>query len=145
MKIKKISGTAILDGNVVDGLEDNSTTNAPSQRAVNEALKKLDEYSTKEKVVGIWVDGKPLYRKVFVITGFSANVEGSFSLGVSNLKEIVNLYGNVNDSSFSVPINFVKGAFQNSIHYTYSSGLMVYQFYQGTTAYIIVEYTKTED
>lgn len=40
MKLKKISGTAILNGNVIDGLEDNSTTNAPSQRAVNEALKK---------------------------------------------------------------------------------------------------------
>ena len=38
MKIKKTYGTAILTGNVVDGLEDNSSTNAPSQRAVNEAL-----------------------------------------------------------------------------------------------------------
>ena len=38
MKIKKAYGTAILTGNVVDGLEDNSSTNAPSQRAVNEAV-----------------------------------------------------------------------------------------------------------
>jgi microcystin-dependent protein len=34
--IIKVSGTAILTGNVVDSLEENSTTNAPSQRAVNE-------------------------------------------------------------------------------------------------------------
>lgn len=40
MKIKKVSGTVVLDGNIVDSLEDNSSTNAPSQRAVNEALKK---------------------------------------------------------------------------------------------------------
>ena len=38
MRIKKVSGTAILNGNVVDSLEDNSTTNAPSQRAVNESI-----------------------------------------------------------------------------------------------------------
>ena len=42
MKIRKVSGTAILKGNVVDGLEDNSTTNAPSQRAVNEIKSKFD-------------------------------------------------------------------------------------------------------
>ena len=43
MKIKKTYGTAILNGNVVDSLEDNSTTNAPSQRAVNEALSTIAE------------------------------------------------------------------------------------------------------
>jgi len=38
MKIKKVSGTAILNGNIVDGLQDDSSTNAPSQRAVNEGI-----------------------------------------------------------------------------------------------------------
>lgn len=63
MRIKKTSGTAVLNGNVVDNLTDNSTENAPSQRAVNEAL--LDKYSTEEKRVGTWIDGKPIYRKVY--------------------------------------------------------------------------------
>ena len=35
MKIRKKNGTAVLTGNVVDSLEENSTINAPSQRAVN--------------------------------------------------------------------------------------------------------------
>ena len=38
MKIRKKSGTAILDGNVIDSLDGRSTTNAPSQRAVAEAI-----------------------------------------------------------------------------------------------------------
>lgn len=38
-KIQKVSGTSILQGNIVDSLEDNSSANAPSQRAINEALK----------------------------------------------------------------------------------------------------------
>lgn len=40
--IIKVSGTASLTGNVVDSLEENSTTNAPSQRAVNEIKSKKD-------------------------------------------------------------------------------------------------------
>lgn len=34
MKIKKVSGTAVLKGNVVDNLTDNSTENAPSINAI---------------------------------------------------------------------------------------------------------------
>lgn len=48
MKIRKTKGTAILNGNVVDSLEENSTTNAPSQRAVND---KVDEVRTKKEVL----------------------------------------------------------------------------------------------
>ena len=87
MKIKKISGTAILNGNVVDSLEDNSTTNAPSQRAVNEAL--LDVYSTEEKVVGTYIDGKPVYQKTFT---------GTYSNGatlLSNVDKMVDVAGQV--------------------------------------------------
>lgn len=63
MKIRKTKGTAVLTGNVVDSLKENSTTNAPSQRAVKEAL--LDVYSAEEKIVGTYVDGKPIYKKTF--------------------------------------------------------------------------------
>lgn len=104
-----------------------------------------DDYSTDEEKIGKLSDGQILYRKMFVITGFTAKTTGTFSLNVSNLKEIVNLYGNVNDSSFSVPINFVNGDYHNWIHYSYLENVMTYSFYQGTTAYIFVEYTKTTE
>lgn len=41
MRIKKISGTAVLQGNIVDSLNSNSSLNAPSIRAVNEGLKNI--------------------------------------------------------------------------------------------------------
>lgn len=47
--IIKVTGTAILKGNVVDGLEDNSTTNAPSQRIVNETVGDLEQLQTTDK------------------------------------------------------------------------------------------------
>lgn len=39
--IIKVTGTAILNGNVIDSLSEDSSTNAPSQRAVNEKIKEL--------------------------------------------------------------------------------------------------------
>lgn len=47
--IIKVTGTAILKGNVVDGLEDNSTTNAPSQRVVKETIGNLERLQTTDK------------------------------------------------------------------------------------------------
>ena len=46
---------------VVNSLDGNQTTKAPSVKAVKDRLK----YSTTEQVVGEWIDGKPLYRRVF--------------------------------------------------------------------------------
>ena len=58
MKIKKVSGTSILNGNVIDSLEDNSSTNAPSQRAVNEVLNKRRQWeyqlTTKSSSTNAW-------------------------------------------------------------------------------------------
>lgn len=52
MRIKKVSGTAVLNGNVVDNLTDNSTENAPSQRAVNQEFENV-----KGKI--LWTNPKP--------------------------------------------------------------------------------------
>lgn len=86
MKIKKIGTAQIpkIEGAVVDSFDSGSdeTTNAPSIRAVKEKI--LDVYSTNEiKTNEIWIDGKPIYRKV--ITGTKT------SIGVSNVMSLVDL------------------------------------------------------
>ena len=75
MKIRKTKGTAILNGNVVDNLEDNSTTNAPSQRAVSEAIE-----GTKSKRETLWT--------------------GSFSVSTTNAFSYLTLSKNVYDYDF---------------------------------------------
>ena len=42
--IIKVSGTAVLNGNVVDDLNENSTTNSPSQNAVNQGLLSINNF-----------------------------------------------------------------------------------------------------
>lgn len=90
MKIKKVSNTSILTGNVVDSLNGNSTINAPSVRAVNKGL--LDDYTTSEQVIGTWL-GKPLYRKVVQFTTGSAVNTWIAIPGLSNIDRLVRYFG----------------------------------------------------
>lgn len=147
MKIKKISNTSILTGNVIDNLNGNSTTNAPSVRAVNEGL--LDKYSTEEQKIGTWIDGKPIYRKVIVktITRSGNNVFSLSSVGLENIDKYVTLKsisnGNpINEDYYTTNADLLR----TLINY---DGLHIQL---GTNypsvpclVYTIVEYTKTTD
>lgn len=79
---------------VVDSLDGNSTTNAPSVRAVNEAL--LDTYSTDEQRVGTWF-GKPLYRKYLNFNLSTSTVYNSISHNISDIDDIFKIEGRVYD------------------------------------------------
>ena len=88
MKIKKKNTTIPINGKIVDteNVED-KTSNAPSMRLVEEMAK--EKYSTDEQVIGTWIDGKPLYRKVGTIKFTSIYSQGNFTVGSlisSNIK-----------------------------------------------------------
>lgn len=51
--------------------------------AANADLKDMNVYSTEEKIVGTWIDGKPIYRKVIVST-FGLPSGGRKTLTLSN-------------------------------------------------------------
>ena len=57
---------------VVDSLNSTSKTDSLSANMGRELNEKLN-YSTEEKVVGTWIDGKPLYRKVLSSTTISGS------------------------------------------------------------------------
>lgn len=86
MRIKKVTQTTPIQAEVVDSLDGNSTTNAPSIRAVNAGL--LDKYFTDEQVIGTWIDGKPLYRKTVSFTTGSSSDTWTIISGLTNIKEI---------------------------------------------------------
>ena len=58
---------------------------------LNDIPSTLDIYSTDEKVIGTWIDGRPIYQKTIDIGSASGN--SSISHGISNLDIIVNAYG----------------------------------------------------
>lgn len=86
MRIKKVKQTTPIQAEVVDSLDGNSTTNAPSVRAVNDGL--LDKYSAEEQRIGTWIDGKPLYRKTVGFTTGSSTDTWSTISGLTNINDI---------------------------------------------------------
>lgn len=101
----------------------------------------------KEKIIGIWFDGKPIYRKVITTT---SNASGSVSTGISNMDWLVRATGTalMTDGSIFLPLNFYNEGGWDSFHVTGHGSTITYQ--RGTNytvqrTYFILEYTKTTD
>ena len=88
--IIKASGTAVLQGNVIDSLESNSTLNAPSIHAVNEGL--LQKYSADETIIGRWVNGKNVYKKTYVFENIPKGISSKV-IDLDNMEALVHAYG----------------------------------------------------
>lgn len=114
-------------------------------------------YSTEETICGKWIDGKQIYRKV--ITGTFAVDSGNALVfaNVSDLKidRLINLYGNSMENNnlvqFTLPANHITTAGTNAavnMYYHSGNGNILYHFlnnsgkYSGSTAYVVIEYTK---
>lgn len=104
-----------------------------------------NNFSTSETIIGTWIDGKPIYRKVLSYDSLSAEEVGSISLADLSIDILINLYGFENSSRYqNVPIVFYN---QNLYNFVYVENNVVYfkVGWDATDVYIIVEYTKTTD
>lgn len=131
----------------------NSTTQ--KWENADESGSEWHEYSTDEKVVGKWIDGKPIYEKTIHIDSISST---SFTVnhGISNLKEIVSLDGSIrgtmSNAYYYEPLNDHAG--MNSGYSTrvadINQTIISVQVGSGrastaTDANITIRYTKTTD
>lgn len=107
-------------------------------------------YSTEEQVIGTWINGKPLYRKVIVIDTIGDNVNMQIPLNIGNLEqcwidESNSFLGNVNESLgvnwFYSTTDYIRTWVNkiNGIRIKSPSSLSSF------TGYITVNYTKTTD
>lgn len=112
----------------------------------------LDVYSTEETRIGTWIDGKPLYRKVFTATTPSS--AGSYQTIIRdstlfpNIKSVIHIYGYVEYNARNLPPinlyvtadNYVGTWFLNgNIQMICTSGWI------NKPCYVVIEYTKTTD
>ena len=113
----------------------------------------LDNYLTREKRIGTWTDGKPLYRKVqdVVLENNSGDV-GLSGGNIQNVDKVINIYGIIPYSSTSnskVPINsYIDNTHYSSFYFFKSQNVLrafIGSAFAGLTANVIVEYTKTTD
>lgn len=114
-------------------------------------------YTQEEQTIGTWIDGKPIYRKVVVLTSFTTG-ETVINHNISNIDKVINVSGFALRRSGEcemlptiVPPN-IQSDFQISI---YDINNTRFRMYLGryttvsntalTNMYIIFEYTKTTD
>lgn len=114
-----------------------------------------DTYSTTEQKVGVWIDGKPIYRRVLTLPGIAAGTEYTIDIGIlsSNISNFWVKNGSVRISGTGIlPILFYNRQFADR----YSTWAYVSLRATNATVYfkcdsaitggnIIIEYTKTTD
>ena len=117
---------------------------------LNDIPSPLDIYSTEEKIIGTWIDGRPVYQKTLNLGSISGN--SSISHGISNLDMVINAYGgffqsgtyreklpkivNGNNAWSADFADFTNTSFSLSIGSAIGTA---------TKLFVILEYTKTTD
>jgi len=116
---------------------------------------KGDLYSTDEKMIGQWTDGKPLYQKTFVLTNISD--WAAISLGLTDIDIIIkkdnsyailsngdvmsehSFYATSSTKSYYTIMVYKTSNNQPAVYITKSASVLI------TKAVITVQYTKTTD
>lgn len=107
----------------------------------------IDKYSTEEKKTNkVWIDNKPIYRKVITITEFSST-EVNINTGLTNISEITSIDGSFNRAGYTrrYPI---FNLFMNEWHIDIATGILTIKTnneYVSFNGYMALEYTKTTD
>lgn len=135
---------ASVASEVVNSLNGNETDKAPSVNVIN----KLITYSTEEQVIGTWIDGRPLYRRV-IETTTPSSTDITYAIATLSSECRIRLYnGYVYDGGQVFPLNLYLG----SENFYYSYGYMNEYRMKLTntnrvdkTCVLILDYIKTTD
>lgn len=147
IKAKQSSGVVAT---VVDNLESESTTDALSAKQ-GKVLKEKFNYSTDEQIIGRWIDGKILYRKVINIGSLPDDTKENYTHNVLNMDYLVKFnamwYDTIDNkfwslyrydtSSANIKFSCDKTNIQCETKYKWSD--------RTKDCYVTLEYTKTID
>lgn len=103
-------------------------------------------YSTEEVRIGTWIDGKPVYRRVFnTQTGSAVNDVTIVVNDVQNVDYPVYISGimNLNNRFYQIPDSYNDLSFDTSRNCIYH--VIRSNAYIGFPLTIVLEYTKTTD
>lgn len=118
-----------------------------------EFTKKQEEnYSEQERIIGTWINGKPLYRKVGIIKFTSIYTQGSYTTGSlisTNIQYATITKVFSNSTATNNLYNTFDSTIKSNIYVSASDGY-IYGFttrndYLNRDIYVVVEYTKTTD
>jgi len=107
-------------------------------------------FSTEERVIGTWIDGKPIYQKTIDFGGLPNNTTKTVNHGVDNLKRIIDIFGYCYSGTDGWTISLIRPGFgaydiavaaNSTVFYVQTvSDLSNY-----SECYVTIQYTKTID
>lgn len=112
-------------------------------------------YSTEETRIGTWIDGKPLYRKVYenLVFPTSAGINQRILAVPSGLDSVVVLQGFLNAAPHRYPIPFASHTsrgttialiiWDNAVYLDFHAVQEVVSAFSGKPYVVWIEYTKT--
>jgi len=116
------------------------TTLNTMQGNIEEAI----SYSSSEKEIGVWIDGKKMYRKVIQATLPSGSGWTTiYQNAISNFSKVISIRGffDSGDATYMLPMG--EGSFFINLDIDENGNLMCTRNGWGAyTAYITIEYTK---
>lgn len=131
------------------------STDAPLDAVVGKStmyIASSDCYSTEEKEVGCWQDGKPLYQKTIDLGTMPNNASKTVAHGISNLDVVVSYEGFFKNptSGGMIPFGFthksaINEQIQVNIDATNINILTAVDKTALTICYLTIQYTKTTD
>ena len=117
------------------------TTDTPGSAKYNALGVPMIHYSTDEQVIGTWIDGKPIYRKIYDWTASPFLVSNSWqntTIDSTNMDRIISAIGMHQDGTL---YNDTCADPTKSSH----TRVGIKAWADGYYAYLILEYTKTTD
>ena len=161
VSITKIDGetyynwTKLVRGNEkVTSLSSNSTDEQyPTAKAVKDYVDKKQTYSTNETVVGTWIDGKPIYRKVYEISSLPNKGRMYVDCNIPNVQHVITMRGVMESSTEwdSMPSAYTNGTLIDSLVIERTGNTLtririLNNFDRSKfSAFVILEYTKITD
>lgn len=114
---------------------------------INE-LEKREIYSTEEQVIGKWIDGKPLYRKVINCGSLPNNTQKIIQHNIENIDFIISCLGYAMTSTGSgVALPSYNGIININLYATTQQIGIITTGDRSSfvKSYVVLEYTKTTD
>lgn len=128
--------------------EVNLIANSVVSENIHIPIENLFKYSTDEIPIGIWHNGKTIYRKVILISSYpGGSVEKQYNVS-SSMDECINIYGigKHTGTSYHIPLTFhnkdIPETYSSICYIRQSTGQISLKTTWPFNGYVVVEYTK---
>lgn len=116
---------------------------------INPNLLEEVQFSTNEtKTNELWIDNKPIYRKVVSIGALPSSGGKNTSHNISNLDKVINIYGFANSNTYKFPLPYTTNNNVSNIALYATTTNVIVEVGQNRSSFngwAILEYTKTTD